>query len=104
MQNISENALVEMTRAINANSRAVQRLLAHLEKQASPWVDPDEAAQLLGIPHSASNNHRRKVACLAKKGFIPGFREGRPYQYWREDVLALAPRIANGDVIIPSRV
>ena len=104
MELSSENAIADFTKALEANNRVMNKLLNHLEKQATPWVDPDEAAQLLGLPISKSGNHRRKVAYLAKHGFIKRYRSGRPYQYWRDDVVALQPKIANGEVLLPSRV
>lgn len=104
MNSLSKDLIQSFTQALEANQRVMNQLLNRLDKQDTPWVDPDESARLLGIPLSKSRNHRRKVAYLAKQGFIPRFRQGRPSYYWREDLLKLQPKIANGEVVIPSRV
>lgn len=103
MQN--QNNLQEALRkALEDNSRAMTQMLTYIKKQDSPWCDPDDAAQLLGLRLTKSNRHRRVVAYLANHGFIANFRSGRPYMYWRADIIALAPRIASGDVCVPSRL
>lgn len=100
----NDTTLEALRLVIEDNNRVMSQMLAYIKKKDSPWCDPDDAAELLGIPHSKSNRHRRVVAYLAKQGFIANFRPGRPYMYWRVDLLALAPRIASGEVHIPSRV
>lgn len=61
-----------------------------------PWLSAEEAALLLGMKLSASNNHRRRLSTLIDRGLIVRFREGKPRTYWREEIEALAARIAAG--------
>lgn len=101
MKDLNINDLYQV---ISQNSLVMKQVLEHLEQRDCPWCNPDEAARMLGLTISKSGNHRRVMAYLAKKGFIPKYRPGKPYMYWKEDVMSLAPKIATGEVSIPSKV
>lgn len=68
---------------------------------AASWLNPAEAAYLLGIPVTKSRTHTRRLAWYRNNGFLTQFQGERPICYFRKDVMALAKRIENGEVIIP---
>ena len=79
-----------------------RRMKAEREKEAretrSDWVDPDEAATILGIQLQKSGNHRRRVRWLAEKGFLVKYRPGKPPAYWREELEKVSAKIARGEI------
>lgn len=68
---------------------------------AASWLNPAEAAYLLGIPVTKSRTHTRRLAWYRNNGFLTQFQGERPICYFRKDVLALAKRIERGEVIVP---
>lgn len=97
--------LAQLKKTLDKNTQAVTDLTNFLRVQQAQeldWCSGDEAAKLLGMKLTKSGTHRRRVAWLAKQGFIPRFRAGNPYMYWRDDVKVLSPKIASGEVILPS--
>lgn len=96
-------SLDQLVKALRENTEAQRAILDEMRRQRSPWVGPDEAAQLLGIEVVQSREHRRRLARLAKEGFLTKVRDGRPPAYWREEVLRLSEDVAAGKVVIISR-
>lgn len=84
---------------LRANTAAVNRLVEaqQRERQASPWLDPEETAALLGFP-TDTRTYLRKLARLVDRGFLTKVQEGRPRRYWREEVQEVAQRIAAGKI------
>lgn len=70
MDSLPQTVLEDLRQALDANARTMELMLQYMQKQQSPWCDGDEAAIILGVPHSPSGRHRRMVSYLAKKGFI----------------------------------
>lgn len=71
-------------------------------KAPSPWIGPDEAAELLGFNITKSGSHRVRITWLCRQGFITKFRSSRPRRYDRADVLQCAEKLRNGKIHIPS--
>lgn len=90
----------ELLQAIQENTRVVSRLVHLMEAREtrSNWVDPDEAATILGIQLQKSGNHRRRVRWLAEKGFLVKYRPGKPPAYWREELEKVSAKIARGEI------
>ena len=93
-------SLEQLVKALRENTEVQKALLDEMRRQRSPWVGPDEAAQLLGFRLVPSRKHREHVARLAKEGFLTKIRDGRPPAYYREEVLQLSERVAAGQVVI----
>ncbi len=90
----------ELLQAIQENTKVVSRLVSLMEAREtrSDWVDPDEAATILGIPLQPSGIHRRRVRWLAEKGFLTRYRPGKPPAYWREELEKVNVRISRGEI------
>lgn len=74
------------------------------EKAQNSWIDPEEAAAILGLNITPSKSHRHRVAWLTRQGFITKFRPGRPPMYDRADVEACAEKIRQGKIHFPSTI
>lgn len=93
--------------AIQENNTKLDRLIAMMmskNTKPSDWVDPDQAAKILGFPIVKSKSHRRRVRWLADKGFLVKFRAGKPFMYWREELEAVSKKIASGEIVPAGRV
>ena len=93
-------SLDQLVKALRENTAIQRALLEEMRQQRSPWVGPDEAAQLLGLPLVKSRKHRPRVAALVKRGLLTKVRDGRPPSYYREEVLQLSEKVAAGKVVI----
>lgn len=93
-------SLESLVKALCENTKAQKALLEEMRGQRSPWVGPDEAAQLLGLPLVKSRWHRHRVATLVKRGLLKKVQAGRPPSYFRKEVLQLSEKVAEGKVII----
>lgn len=85
--------------AVRENTARLDRLILLLGKAPLDWVDPDEAATILGIRLTKSGHHRRRVRWLAKQGFLKKFRPGKPFLYWRSELKEVAKKIEAGEVV-----
>lgn len=65
------------------------------------WLNPAEAAEILGLPITSSRTHTRRLRWYRDQGFLTKFQGRRPISYLRTDVEKLAKRIKNSEVIIP---
>lgn len=92
--------LDKLIKALHENTKVQKALLDEMRGQRSPWVGPDEAAQLLGLPLVKSKWHRHRVATLVKQGLLKKVRTGRPPAYCRAEVLQLSEKVAAGRVAI----
>lgn len=90
----------QLVKALHENTEVQKALLNEMRRQRSPWVGPDEAAQLLGMSLVKSKWHRKRVASLVRRGLLTKIRDGRPPAYYREEVMALSEKVAAGKVII----
>ena len=93
-------SLEQLVKALRENTEVQKALLDEMRRQRSPWVGPDEAAQLLGFRLVPSRKHREHVARLARQGFLTKVKDGRPPAYYREEVLQLSEKVAAGKVVI----
>ena len=93
-------SLEQLVKALRENTEVQKALLEEMRRQRSPWVGPDEAAQLLGIRLVKSNWHRHRVSKLVERGLLTKIRDGRPPAYYREEVLQLSEKVAAGQVAI----
>lgn len=65
------------------------------------WINPEEAAEILGIPITSSRTHTRRLRWYRDQGFLTKYNGRRPISYLRTDVEKLAKRVKNNEVIIP---
>jgi len=93
-------SLEQLAKAIRENTEAQRAILEEMRQQRSPWVGPDEAAQLLGLRLVKSRRHRKVLAALVERGLLSKIRDGRPPAYYREEVLQLSEKVAAGKVAI----
>ena len=93
-------SLEQLVKALRENTEVQRALLAEMRRERSPWVGPDEAAQLLGLRLVKSRRHRKVVASLVERGLLSKIRDGRPPAYYREEVLQLSEKVAAGKVAI----
>lgn len=95
-------SMEQLIEAIRENTKVQRKLLDAMETQKvhSPWVGPEEAARILGLPLSKSQKHRRRLVALVRRGVLTKVRDGRPPAYYREEVMALSEKVAAGRVVI----
>ena len=93
-------SLDQLVKALHENTEVQKALLNEMRRQRSPWVGPDEAAQLLGLRLVKSREHRKRLAALVRRGLLTKIRDGRPPAYYRKEVMALSEKVAAGKVII----
>ena len=74
------------------------------QKDKGAWIDPEEAALILGIRITPSRSHRPRIAWLTRQGFITKFIPGRPPVYDRADVEQCAEKIRQGRIHFPSAI
>ena len=86
--------------AIQENTASTNEMITLLKKERQPWIGPEEAARLLGLPITTSRSHRRRLARAVKAGMLVKIRDGRPPAYFREEILEFAKKIERGDVYI----
>ena len=86
--------------ALLENTAAMQKLIELIEAKEtrSDWVDPEEAARILGLNITAANNHRKQLNWLINKGFLKQFRMGRPPVYYRSELEKVSRKIACGEI------
>jgi len=65
------------------------------------WINPEEAAEILGLPITSSRTHTRRLRWYRDQGFLTKYQGRRPISYLRSDVEKLAKRVKNSEVIIP---
>lgn len=65
------------------------------------WLNPEEAAEILGLPITSSRTHTRRLRWYRDQGFLTKYNGRRPISYLRTDVEKLAKRVKNNEVIIP---
>ncbi len=68
---------------------------------AKTWLNPTEAATVLGLPITCSKTHTRRLKWYRDNGFLTQYQGERPVYYHHKDVQALAKRIERNEVIIP---
>lgn len=90
--------------ALERNTAAVHKLIAIMEakENPSPWVDPEEAAKILGLNITARKEHRKRINLFINKGLIKTFIPGKPYRYSRRELTQLAEAVAKGDLAYPT--
>ena len=93
-------SLEELVKALRENTEVQRALLDEMRHKRSPWVGPDEAAQLLGLRVVKSRKHRLRLSALVRKGLLTKILDGRPPAYYREEVLQLSEKVAAGKVAI----
>ena len=65
------------------------------------WLNPDEAAIVLGIP--INGKLRLKLAYLVQEGHIQRFtRNGNETYYWWDELERLAAEMSEGKIYIPT--
>ncbi len=86
--------------ALLENTAAINQLigLIRAKETRSDWVDPEEAAVILGLTITKANNHRKQLNWLIRQGFLKQFRSGRPPVYFREELERVSKKIANGEI------
>lgn len=86
--------------ALLENTAAMHKLIELIEAKEtrSDWVDPEEAARILGLNITAANNHRKQLNWLINKGFLKQFRMGRPPVYYRAELEKVSKKIACGEI------
>lgn len=67
----------------------------------SAFVNPEEAAKILGFNVTKSKTHTRRLAWYRKNGFITIFHGTKPIHYSRAQVMALAKKIERGEAPVP---
>lgn len=65
------------------------------------WLNPTEAAQVLGLPITRSSTHTRRLKWYRDNGYLTKYQGERPVYYHYKDVAALAKRIEQNEVVIP---
>ena len=88
----------DLITAIQENTAKSSELITLMKREQQPWIGPDEAASLLGFPHTTSGSHRRRVIDAMKRHRPKGVRFGRPNTYYRAAVMDLAKEKALGRV------
>lgn len=89
-----------IVQALQENTAAMNRLISIIEAREtrSEWVDPEEAARILGINITKANQHRRNINAMVRRGLIKTFIEGRPSKYNRTELEQLASKRTKGDI------
>ena len=90
--------LQQLTEALQRHTQVMEQYIRIEREKMSPWCDPEQAAAILGIQRSASRKHRRKLSAMVDRGLITKFRDGRPPQYWKEELIKLAAQRADGKI------
>lgn len=90
----------EVIQAIQENTAALNQLiqLIQAKETRSDWVDPEEAAVILGLKITKAGRHRAKIRWLVKYNFIKQYQTGRPYKYYRTELEKVSKKIATGDI------
>ncbi len=90
----------EYLQALKENTAAVKELVSLMKAKEtrSDWVDPEEAAVILGLNITKGRVHRSNLRWLIKQGFVKQFRPGRPYKYYRNELEKISKKIASGDI------
>lgn len=78
---------------------ATENLSPQVNKKT--WLNPEEAAEILGLPITISRTHTRRLRWYRDQGFLTKYNGRRPISYLRSDVEKLAKRVKNNEVIIP---
>ena len=94
----------EILLAIQESNAKLDRLISIMTKEQSHWVDPDEAADILGFAITKSGSHRRRVRWLIDQGYITQYRRGKPFMYWREQLELISKKIAKGEIKPTGRI
>jgi len=86
--------------AIQENTAAMNRLISLMEAKEtqSEWVDPEEAARILGINVTKGNHHRRRINAMVQRGIVTTFIEGRPFKYLRTELEKVAAKRMRGEI------
>ncbi len=102
MSNRLEELLEKQNQLLERNNLLLEEVRASLQTQNVPqeWIDPEGAAKIVGLRITKSNNHRRRLARAAEKGFITKFRPGKPPSYYVPELLQLSARIRAHQVYI----
>ncbi|WP_282782250.1 hypothetical protein [Phaeodactylibacter xiamenensis] len=90
--------LQQLTEALQRHTQVMEQYIRIEREKMSPWCDPEQAAEILGISITSSRKHRRKLSAMIDRGLITKFRDGRPPMYWKEELQALAVKRAAGQV------
>jgi len=90
----------DLISAIERNTAANNELISLLKRERQPWISPEEAARLLGLPLTKSRSHRRRLSRAVDRGQLTEVRAGRPPSYYREEILEAAEKIRRGEMII----
>lgn len=90
----------EVLLAIKENTAALNQLIKLIQDKEtrSDWVDPEEAAVILGLNITKSKVHRANLRWLIKVGFLKQFRPGRPPVYYRNELERVSKKIASGEI------
>ena len=99
---------MDLAAVIQQNNELLQELIAEqretnrlLRREQRDWLDPDEACRRLGIPLSASGQHRRRLSWLRRHGFLTEFGSRRPYTYSARQINEVAEKIRQGKIFVP---
>lgn len=92
--------LKAIAQKLDRQNKLMERWLKTIEQQNSEWCEPDEACRVLGIRIVASNNHRRKLKDLKRRGKITKYREGNPNLYYRPELNKLSREKLEGKLVI----
>lgn len=96
-----ENMVAQLVQAV-----AIQNGVALADTPAptaatKTWLNPTEAAQVLGLPITRSSTHTRRLKWYRDNGFLTKYQGERPVYYHYKDVATLAKRIEQNEVVIP---
>lgn len=96
---MNDEIIQRLLSALERNSDVMERFITAIQVQQAEWVDPDQAAAMLGFPLTPSRTHRRRVASLVERGHLTKVRHGRPPYYWKAEVLQVAAKIRDAKII-----
>lgn len=92
--------LQQFTKAIQESTEAFKEAVETLRRERSPWANPEDAADLLGIPRTKGKFHRRRLARLVDRGILKKVRAGKTPYYWKDELRAVALKVAEGDICV----
>lgn len=96
-----ENMVEQLLQAVAIQNGAALADTPAPTAAAKTWLNPTEAAQVLGLPITRSCTHTRRLKWYRDRGFLTKYQGERPVYYHHKDVAALAKRIEQNEVIIP---
>ena len=96
-----ENMVAQLVQAVAIQNGVAMADISIPAAAAKTWLNPNEAAQVLGLPITRSSTHTRRLKWYRDNGFLTKYQGERPVYYHYKDVAALAKRIEQNEVVIP---